>query len=1005
MKNLKRILSLILSIVFVFSCSTVAVSATEASELDISISSVYDVMPGQKCSIDITLSGLEQLPNRKGDILFEVLFPSIVTINSVYLGDTALSKNNNDYNILEDYRLRIYNELNYSADEAWDGILKWTVYFTVSDLADLGSYHIGFNGTPEIIDSLGEEYAVNIKDGCVVLTADEASLYGDTDGDGAVAAADISLMRKYLIGLNQLDLLVENSDTHFDGKIDIKDLVGLKKYIASQEIKYEETKLDNAENLSDIKYFGNGYAYAITKENEEIIAFSDENGYVDTLNGAGNFVLYSGKNNLLSYNGIKDTQLVENEDGTSTLTVTYDVTGENVTSASATTEYLFHNGGISVKSDISCESADTIDSAEYKRSFINSPVKTEKKLSYNWVFPDGNYPYQETDAIATVSSIDSTHKLYSFNRDENDREYVYIKTYPNENFPVNITSGNQVNYTIKYDLVFENTNKTNDSDSSALFKSKQSDISVKIAPVTSNDDNSTVFIGDSVALNIAVNNISVSDTAYNLSYKVYDYYGEKLSSADENVTLAIGENKDYEINISGKKGMYFIDLTATCGDYTYREYYPLMLTDEYSYNSNDIRFGIDALHRNTIIEENTSVSLAKKLGIDIIRIGASDSDLRLAKKLYSNGIKTFAGYGGTFETAEKAQMFAETWKKMKDFTEWFTLANEVDIAVKGNQSACDALMNDTFIPNYFNADMRTAVEEHKINISWCASCVGNEEWAQAMYDSGVWQNSDIIDTHLYANPKLPDKKFRSDANDAYCIEAGLQRMNNSFVKFGRDDKKFVLGETGYPIGTIDLRTQADFNTRIGVLALAYGVDIISYYSMYDRTSYFTGADKNDQEMNFGAFYAYDFYGITKPKPWAAAYSAMTRMFDGAIGAEINTKYDKLTEENMNSKDEGTVRSFDITLSGGKTLMAAWTNIYALPKTVSSEVNDDSIEPKKVLPWENQWEKTEDVVFDVKEGVSSVTVYDVMGNSTEYSVSGSTVTIPLTGSPVYIEGVY
>ncbi len=1004
MNNTKRILSLILSVLLVFSCGAATVSAEEAILLDMSISSVYDVMPGQKCSIDITLSGLEQLPNRKGDILFEVLFPGIVTINSVYLGDTALSKNNNDYNILEDYKLRIYNELDNSADEAWDGILKWTVYFTVSDLAELGSYHIGFNGTPEIIDSFGEEYTVNIKDACVVLAADEASLYGDTDGDGAVAAADISLMRKYLIGLNQLDLLVENSDTHFDGKIDIKDLVGLKKYIASKEIKYEETKLDNPENLSDIKYFGNGYAYAITKDNEEIIAFSDESGYVDTLSGAGSFVLYSGKNNLLSYNGIKDTQLVENEDGTSTLTVTYDVTGENVTSASAITEYLFHNGGISVKSDISCESTDVIDSAEYERNFINSPVKTEKKLSYDWVFPESDYPYQETDAIATVSSIDNIHKLYSFNRDENDREYVYIKTYPNENFPVNITSGNQVNYTIKYDLVFENTNKTDDSDCSALFKSKQSDISVKIAPSTPNDDNSTVFIGDSVALNIAVNNISASDTAYNLSYNVYDYYGKKISAADENVTLTIGESKDYEINISGKKGMYFIDLTAACGDYFYREYYPLMLTDEYTYKSENTRFGIDALHRNSIIEENTSVNLAKKLGIDIIRIGASDADLRLAKKLYSNGIKTFTGYGGTFETAEKAQKFAETWEKMKDFTEWFTLANEIDIDVKGNESACNNLMNDTFIPNYFNTDMRTAVEEHKINISWCASCVGNEEWAKAMFDSNVWQNSDIIDTHLYANPKLPDKKYRSNADDAYCIEAGLQRMNNSFEKYGRDGKKFVLGETGYPIGTIDLRTQADFNTRIGVLGLAYGVDIISYYSMYDRTSYFTGADKNYQEMNFGAFYAYDFYGITKPKPWAAAYSAMTRILDGAIDAKINTKYDKLTEENMNSYEEGTVRSFDITLSDGETLMAAWTNIYALPKTVSSEVNDNSIQPKKVLPWENQWEKTENVVFDAKEGVNVVTVYDIMGNSTEYHVADGKVTIPLTGSTVYIKGV-
>ena len=38
------------------------------------------------------------------------------------------------------------------------------------------------------------------------------------------------------------------------------------------------------------------YFWEITNDGEEIIAFADNNGYIDVLNGAGNFVLYSSGN-------------------------------------------------------------------------------------------------------------------------------------------------------------------------------------------------------------------------------------------------------------------------------------------------------------------------------------------------------------------------------------------------------------------------------------------------------------------------------------------------------------------------------------------------------------------------------------------------------------------------------------------------------------------------------------------------------------------------------------
>ena len=56
-----------------------------------------------------------------------------------------------------------------------------------------------------------------------------------------------------------------------------------------------------------------------------------------------------------------------------------------------------------------------------------------------------------------------------------------------------------------------------------------------------------------------------------------------------------------------------------------------------------------------------------------------------------------------------------------------------------------------------------------------------------------------------------------------------------------------------------------------------------------------------------------------------------------------------------------------------------------------------------LPWVDQWDgKYEDVTFDA--AGSKVTVTDVMGNSKVYTAKNGKVTVPVSGSPLYISGI-
>lgn len=760
-------------------------------------------------------------------------------------------------------------------------------------------------------------------------------------------------------------------------------------------------------------YSGNGYCYGITADGKEVISYKEnENEKFDVLYGAGKFSLYNTSGaDITQIDGIDSFQVTEISEKPA-VKVIYKTAGKGV---SLENTYIFEERNISVLAKVNYDgSAGSIDANKsiFKRSFIADYQKVEKRISYEWIYPDnGEQVKPWYESIVTTVHLDERRLVYSFNRNENSPDNHVLKSYPNIDFPLHLSENCEaLDYTLCYDLVLETVEKDKDSDYLALFEGKGSDIAVGIAPVQSNEeyDNTTVFTGEEITLNLNVTNIASKESVFSLRYDLMDYYGNIVDSGifiDNKISY--GGSANHHITVKDKYGMYYLNIYAVCGEFSHRECYPFMLIPSYEYKHRKTNhFGIDASHHNTISQAKSVVSLLKKTGAAFVRPGASADDKYMYSLLGKNDVEILLGLGGS-ASYTKEQIYNNVSSNLAAIPEieklcgirYAYVSNEPDHTVKGNLDACRQFMQDTFMPNIYNP-LKELVNQCAVPTGWAGTCHANRAFFTAMYENGVWQDSDIIDSHLYSQPKGPDASFASSKNVS-SIEWEMISFKESVDEYGKEGKKIAIGETGYSANSTDLRTLADFNTRTGILSLVYGIDYVGFYCMFDRTTYYEGtgvysAYGGETEMNFGMFYNYDYFGVFKPKPWAAAFATLNDQTDGVIKCNINSTY---TTETTAYLSKTTMRVFDIETSEKGAFKVAWSNIQRIPRSWSSDVNAEMI---KNLQWNNQWTSTESVTF--KAASDTVTVIDIMGNKTVYTPTDGTIKLEISGSPVYIYGV-
>ena len=763
---------------------------------------------------------------------------------------------------------------------------------------------------------------------------------------------------------------------------------------------------------ADYKYFynGNGYFYGITKGNTEIIGFLKKDGtIIPTVSGAGGLSFKKRNGEALLETAEIKNYSVEQNDGYTAITVNYNL---NIKTGYAkfSNTYTFKENCIAVKVSVSAmDLTDEITSFEFERKYINDFEMYVKKVSLDWQYPENNdFAYKETDAVVFSEKYADMNFVTAI-RDKNSSNKVKIRHINSEIYPLNVKANStEVDYSFEVDYAFlpfdEKTHYI------GLFKTKNAEFAAGIASVKDND-NSTMFVGKDIHLNINVTNIVTEDINFTAKYEILDYYHNRV--AEQTVftnILSCGQEANRNIKMTfDNYGMYYLNLYVTTDKQEYRETYPFCLIEDYAFKHRDESpFGICATHTETIGEARATAKILGKMGLSIIRDGNCCDIPKFHEYLKENGVKRWSCPNGRCLEESKVDAYVESLRKKghiydDDNYAYYFVANEIDAPAKCNYEKSYKLLTEKYIPYTYKPFYDFISKEHPKALKkmvWQSNCHGTTEWLEAFYDTGMWDNSEFIDIHTYSSPSGPDKLFSNTRismhANTFSNEYAMDRWKRIKKRYG--EKRMIVGETGYPtapyIGDraeVDPRTCADFNVRIACFLLEAGCEDILYYCIYDRTSYFIGTSSWN-EMYFGALYNYDYYGVYMPKPWAAAYANLTRRFDGYKKVSFFNKYEE--------SEFGTLRAFKVETENND-FAILWSNVYKQPNTTAEGrmVHEERI-PMPL--WANRWIETEIREFDAVS--DTVTVVDVMGNSREIKAENGKVKLEISGSPVYVYGI-
>ena len=787
----------------------------------------------------------------------------------------------------------------------------------------------------------------------------------------------------------------------------------------SEEEPFEpvSSALDNPDNIAYIYDSNPNYVYAITVNDVEVIAFKEPDGsYFDVITGGGHYYLSgSSGRTLVEVIGIESYETTI-QDNQMALIVRYLVFGVNTEGAIVETTYTFYENSIGVSARVSYTGTEPITSGTIRRTYLNGYEDTVKNWSTDWVYPeDGDYPYRYIDSWVTVQNLDANHKLYTYNRGNIPERYwdFYVR-YPETNIPLFYQEEGEdaptgLDYTAQYDLVLERSDPENSGtankkspDYLALFKSHNSDFAAGIAPMEAEEDGSTVFVGDSVELNMNVTNLVDRDIEFSVRYDVHDYYGN-IVAADIfiNSTAFEGLDANRSIKIDASKwgyGIYFLNFKVVSEYYSYQEYYPFMIIPEHEYKYNATSpFGINqaGIYQGSPVQMENNYSLFNKIGIAVSRGGFETDDyeksITYLKLLKQKGIRMISQNGGN---EEYLQMYG-------DYYQDCIYGNEYNMEINGKlpnitEEEKDEVWNRYYNESYVNA--RLLADKYNKTLVYAGISGGATDWYDRIARQGLWNLPDILSVHVYSGTASPDNLSQTQADYIWGMEAGLVRTQNAILKYG--PKTWQINETGFYTtvgrGSVDIRLQADYNMRCNILSVAYGAESVAAYCFYDFSNSGIGTVLDDMEWHYGHFYLPDYFGRTLPKPAAAAFAALTRYLESVEKSTDTTMSRSQVSESAkySSKADGLRRVFELQTKEYGKVFYAWSNAY--PHQL-----DQGQYRIAQMPWKEIWQGTEDVVFDA--AGATVRVVDVMGNEKVYTANNGKVTIPLSGSPVIIIG--
>lgn len=126
-----------------------------------------------------------------------------------------------------------------------DGVLSGVTEGTTVDTFK-SNFTLSEGQTVKVYDKDGKEKSsgiintsdvVKVSTGSSSVSSFSVSMLGDIDGDGTVSIVDLVLVRKHLLGLNNLsEVYYTSADTDKDGDVTIVDLVLIRKHLLNLSV-------------------------------------------------------------------------------------------------------------------------------------------------------------------------------------------------------------------------------------------------------------------------------------------------------------------------------------------------------------------------------------------------------------------------------------------------------------------------------------------------------------------------------------------------------------------------------------------------------------------------------------------------------------------------------------------------------------------------------------------------------------------------------------------------
>ncbi len=755
-------------------------------------------------------------------------------------------------------------------------------------------------------------------------------------------------------------------------------------------------------------YKGKDYFYGIKNDNTEVIAILTASGkIIPTRQGIGGYNVDRQGAMICETTGIADFTTGE-QDGYTSITVNYNSVGERKAVIKNSSTYIFKERCFDVKSDFEMITEQNARNISLSSKFINRPNSDAKRLNMDWLYPENNdFVYKEIDRLV-ISETYGDYIIHYAEHDPNSDHKYYMHLPIGDNLRAYLEK-TELGYKGCAEYSVAVTANDIKEGYEGLAKTKNRDFAAGVANV-SETDNTTMYIGKKVTLNLNVYNITEDDINFSVKYNIMSYDNECIDSGIfYGNTLGAKQMANHNLDLDlPKYGMYYLNFYVATKDNEYRECFPFCAVEDFEFkHREENRLGICATHHDTEGQGDSTISLLNKMGLSIVRLGGSAKGEDFPEKLRQNNMRFVSGVEWshyiTPENRERVQNSCRNVLTDLPDAKYVLIANEVDSKTKANYGKAKEFLENHFIPYSFEPLHEVVVNEFpemKKKMVWQSNCHGTVEWLEAFKESGIWDESEFIDIHTYSSPSGPDKIF---ANSLYSMHANtfsneyaMERWKRITRRYG--EKRMIVGETGYPTPSpasdtkeIDIRTGADFNVRIAMFLLEAGCEDIIYYCMYDRTGWFIGSSAWN-ELYFGANYNYDYNGVFMPKPWAPAFANLTRQMDGFKKVSFFDKY----EEN----EFGTLRAFKVEKDDSE-FAVLWSNIYLPPNsTVEGRVN--KVKRLPAPAWESRWLTTETREFDAVS--DTVKIVDIMGNEKILKAENGKVKIELSGSPIYVYGI-